>query len=294
MSTKIVEIPAVWIAGASCTGCSVSLLNSVSPTVKNLLIDPLLPGKHINLRFHATVMAGQGEPAMKVLQTTRQADKGGYLLLVEGAVVCRDDGLYCTIGEVGGKHITLKEKFLELAKDSLAVVSMGTCSSFGGIPAAHPNPSQSQSVKQALAEAGIQKPVINVPGCPPHPDWMMGTVAMVMLKGLPSPEDLDYAGRPKAFYGNLIHDNCPRRAYFDTGQFARHTSDPGCLYQIGCKGPMTYADCPTRLWNNGANWCVGSGSPCIGCCEPTFPDDLQPVFEKINEERLSRFQIKTR
>ncbi len=294
MSTKTAEIPAVWITGASCTGCSVSLLNAVSPTVKNLLIDPVIPGKHLNLRFHATIMAGAGEPVMQVLQTTQKANPGGYLLLVEGSVVTKDDGLYCTIGETAGKHITFQDKFLELAKDSLAVVCIGTCSSFGGIPAAKPNPSGSKSVSQALAEAGIKKPVINVPGCPPHPDWMLGTVAMVMLKGLPGADDLDYALRPKAFYGKLIHENCSRRPYFDAGKFAKRTSDEGCLFSIGCKGPMTYADCSTRLWNNGVSWCVGAGSPCLGCCEPTFPDDTQPVFEKLNQDRLSRFLIKTR
>ena len=294
VSNKVVEIPAVWLAGASCSGCSVSLLNSVAPTVRNLLVEPVLPGKHINLLFHATIMAGQGEPVIEVLKTTQQTKKGGYLLLLEGSVVTKDNGLYCTIGEEGGRHITLKDKFLEMAKDALAVVSIGTCASFGGIPSAKPNPSGAQGAKQTLDQAGINKPVINVPGCPPHPDWMVGTIAMVLLKGLPSAEDLDYALRPKAFYGKLIHDNCPRRAYFDTGQFAKHPSEPGCLYEIGCKGPMTYADCPTRLWNNGVNWCVGAGSPCLGCCEPTFPDDLQPMFEKLTEERVERFKIKTR
>jgi len=257
-------------------------------------VEPVLPGKHINLLFHATIMAGQGEPVIEVLKTTQSAQKGGYLLLLEGSVVTKDNGLYCTIGEEAGKHITLKDKFLEMAKDALAVVSIGTCASFGGIPSAKPNPSGAQGAKQTLDQAGINKPVINVPGCPPHPDWMVGTIAMVLLKGLPSADDLDYALRPKAFYGKLIHDNCPRRAYFDAGQFAKHTSEPGCLYEIGCKGPMTYADCPTRLWNNGVNWCVGAGSPCLGCCEPTFPDDLQPMFEKLTEERVERFKIKTR
>ena len=127
MSTKVVEIPAVWIAGASCSGCSVSLLNAVSPTVKNLLIDPIIPGKHLNLRFHSTVMAGQGEPAMQVLQATRKADKGGYLVLVEGSVVGQDDGLYCTIGEVGGKQIAFQDKLLDLARDALAVVVSVGC-----------------------------------------------------------------------------------------------------------------------------------------------------------------------
>lgn len=294
MSDKVVEISAVWLAGAGCSGCSVSLLNSVAPDIRNLLVEPVLPGKHLNLRFHATIMAGQGEPVMEVLQDTQEKKKGEYLLLLEGAVVTADDGLYCTIGEAGGKHITLKDKFLEMAKDALAVVSVGTCASFGGIPSGAPNPSGSKGAKQVLEEAGIDKPVINVPGCPPHPDWMVGTVAMVMLKGLPGPDELDYALRPKAFYGKLIHDNCPRRAFFDTGQFAKHPGEPGCLYEIGCKGPMTYADCPLRMWNNGVNWCVGAGAPCIGCVEPTFPDDTQPMFEKLTEERLERFKIKTR
>ncbi len=294
MSDKVVEISAVWLAGAGCSGCSVSLLNSVAPNIRNLLVEPVLPGKHLNLRFHATIMAGQGEPVIEVLNDTRERKKGEFLLLLEGAVVTADDGLYCTIGESQGEHITLKDKFLEMAQDALAVVAVGTCASFGGIPSGAPNPSGCKGAGEVLEEAGINKPLINVPGCPPHPDWLVGTIAMVMLKGLPSPDDLDYAKRPKAFFGKLIHDNCPRRAYFDTGQFAKHPGEPGCLYEIGCKGPMTYADCPLRMWNNGVNWCVGAGAPCIGCVEPTFPDDLQPIFEKLTEERLERFKIKTR
>jgi hydrogenase small subunit len=100
--------------------------------------------------------------------------------------------------------------------------------------------------------------------------------------------------RPKAFYGKLIHDNCPRRAYFDAGQFARHPGEPGCLYELGCKGPVTYADCPLRLWNGGVNWCIGAGAPCIGCVEPNFPDKLQPMFKKQDESALEQFKVKTR
>ena len=113
----------------------------------------------------------------------------------------------------------------------------------------------------------------------------------LLLTGLPGPGDLDAALRPKTFYGKLIHDNCPRRAYFDAGQFAKHTGDPGCLYEIGCKGPQTYADCPIRMWNNGVNWCIGSGAPCIGCVEPGFPDKLQPMAKKMAGADLDRFKI---
>jgi len=289
--SKVAELPAVWLAGASCSGCSVSLLNSVSPNIKNVLIDPVVPGKHLNLRFHATIMAGQGEPVVKVLKETASELPGEYLLLVEGAV---PEGPFCAVGELEGEHFTMEEMTVELARNALAVIAVGTCASFGGIPSGEPNPTGARSVREVLEANGISKPLINLPGCPPHPDWLVGTLAMVLLDGLPGPEDLDPALRPKAFYGKLIHDNCPRRAYFDSGQFARHPGEPGCLYELGCKGPMTYADCPLRLWNNGTNWCVGAGSPCIGCVEPSFPDRFQPVFEKIDEDGLERFRIRTR
>lgn len=294
MSSQVVEYPAVWIAGASCSGCSVSLLNSVSPAVKNMLIDPVIPGKHVNLRFHATIMAGQGEPALKVARDTAARWPDEYLLLVEGSVQTAENGLFCIIGELEGEQLTMEDAVVALARSALAVISVGTCASFGGIPSGAPNPSGATSVTEVLRKGWISKPIINVPGCPPHPDWLVGTIAALLLRGLPSPEELDAALRPRAFYGKLIHDNCPRRAYFDTGQFARHTGEPGCLYELGCKGPVTYADCPIRLWNNGVNWCVGAGSPCIGCVEPGFPDRLQPMFGKLDQSALEGFRITVR
>ena len=294
MSSPIAEYPAIWIAGASCSGCSVTLLNSESPAIKNIVVDPVVPGKHINLRFHATIMAAQGEPAVEVMLDTAAEKPGEYLLLVEGSIQTGDNGRYCTIGELAGKHLTMRDTVATLAKDALAVISVGTCASFGGIPSGFPNPTGATSVMAFLREEGITKPIINLPGCPPHPDWIVGTIASVLLGGLPSPDELDALLRPKAFYGKLIHDNCPRRASFDAGQFASHSGEAGCLYELGCKGPITYADCPIRLWNNGVNWCIGSGAQCIGCVEPGFPDKLQPMFKKMSEDSLEQFKIKTR
>lgn len=294
MATQVVEYPAIWIAGASCTGCSVSLLNSASPSIANVLIDPVLPGKHVNLRFHATLMAAQGEPAVTVIKDTKDQKPGEYLLLVEGAVPTAEEGLFCTVGRLGGQHLTMKDALIRFAQDALAIINVGTCASFGGISAAAPNPCGAKSVKQVLEDEGISRPMVNVPGCPPHPDWLVTTIATLLVKGLPARNELDALLRPKAFYGKLIHDNCPRRAYFDAGQFATHTSDPGCLYEIGCKGPVTYADCSIRLWNGGVNWCIGSGSPCIGCTEPGFPDKFQPMDEKLDEAALERFKIRVR
>jgi len=294
VSQKVVECPAVWIAGSSCSGCSVSLLNAVSPTVQNLLIDPVIPGKHVSLKFHTTIMAGQGEPVLKVVRDTSSSKQGEFILIVDGSIPTAEDGLFCLIGETGGKHITVKDMVADLAGKALCILAVGTCSSFGGIPSGSPNPTGAKSVSEFLTEQGISTPLINIPGCPPHPDWMVGTIAGILLNGLPGEEELDEVKRPKAFFGKLIHDNCPRRGFFDAGQFARHPSEPGCLYEIGCKGPVTYADCPVRHWNNGVNWCIGAGAQCIGCVEPDFQDRLSPMFEKLDESRLERFKIITR
>lgn len=277
-NTKVEEYPVIWFQAASCTGCSVSVLNSVSPTIKNILVDEVIPGRHVNLRFHPTIMAGAGEAVIEEMESQK---KGSYILVVEGAIPTADGGVY---GELAEKPMLSRVE--SLAKDALAVIALGTCASFGGIPGANPNPTQCLGVGEVLKLADITTPLINIPGCPPHPDWFVGTIASILLQGLPRPEELDEYSRPKAFFGKLIHENCSRRAYYDEGKFAKKLGDPGCLYELGCKGPITYADCPTRLWMGGVNWCIGSGSPCLGCVEPGFPDLVSPFYEKTPEVTL--------
>ncbi|MFC1870047.1 hydrogenase small subunit [Chloroflexota bacterium] len=277
------EIPVIWLAGSACTGCSISLLNSGSPKIENILIDEIVPGVHINLRYHETLMAGAGEQVIKVLDEAVAEKKGSYILAVDGAIPTADGGVYGAIGERNGKPVTMEQRFTELAGSALAILAVGTCASFGGIPAAAPNPSGALPVKKVLEMKGISKPVVNIPGCPPHPDWFVGTVAGIILNGLPKAADLDDNLRPLAFYGKLIHENCPRRAYFDEGKFAKKFGDEGCLYELGCKGPITYADCPLRRWNRGTNWVIGAGAPCNGCTQPEFPDGVAPFYEKITD-----------
>jgi hydrogenase small subunit len=282
--TDVKTYPAVWFQASACSGCAVAVLNAAGPTAKNLIVDQLLPGAHVSLRFHPTVMAAAGEMALEILQSTAEVE-GGYLLVVDGAIPTADGGLYGTLGEDGDRPITMQQKLIALAQTAWAVVSVGTCSSFGGIHAAAPNPSGCVSVEAALAEAGIEKPLIHVPGCPPHPDWFVGTVAQVLLSGMP---ELDEFRRPKTFYGECIHDNCQRRGDFEAGKFARAIGEPGCLYELGCKGPFTHADCALREFNNGGNWCVRAGSPCHACVEPAFPDVACPIYHKIPSESLPR------
>jgi len=277
------ENPLIWLAASACTGCSVSLLNSASPTIKNLLIDQVIPETHLNLRFHQTIMAGSGDHVIEALESTMVEKKGGYVLIVDGAIPTGNTADYCVMGERNGEPVNMETRLEELARDALAILAIGTCAAFGGISAAAPNPSNAKSVKVVLDDKGINTPVINIPGCPPHPDWIVGTVATVLLSGLPSADDLDDDLRPLAFYGKLIHENCPRRAYFDEGKFAKKYGDEGCLYELGCKGPITYSDCPLRRWNNGTNWVIGVGAPCNGCTQPEFPDLTSPFYTKLED-----------
>ncbi len=287
---QIKEQAVIWLQGAGCTGCSISVMNCVSPTIRNLLLDEIVPGKHLSFLFHPTLMAASGELAIEV--TLGEKKESGYLLVVEGAIPTAKGGIFGTIGEKDGKPLTILSLFKELARNAVAVISLGNCSAFGGIPAAHPNPTGSKSVAKVLEEENIKTPYINVPGCPPHPDWFVGTVADIILHGLPSEEKLDELKRPKFIYGKLIHENCPRRPYFDEGKFAKNFGEEGCLYELGCKGPFTYADCPIRHWNGGVNWVIGAGSPCLGCTEPIFPDISGPFYQKISAWEKFKLQIK--
>ena len=281
--SSVKEIPAVWIAGGTCGGCSVSVLNAVAPSIKNVLIDELVPGRHISLKFHTNISAGSGDPVIKVIENVGEKNENEFLLIVEGAVSTAEEGIFCSVGEKNHRPVAFRQWVVDLGKKAMAVIALGTCSAFGGIPGGRPNPSGVRAVMDIFKEEKIKTPLINIPGCPPHPDWFIGTVAKILIMGLPKAEELDDWLRPKEFYGTLIHENCPRRPYFDEGKFAKKFGDPGCLYELGCKGPITYADCPLRQWNNGVNWCIRAGMGCQGCTQPEFPDLLGSFYEKLTD-----------
>ncbi|HID87553.1 MAG TPA: hypothetical protein EYP55_09295, partial [Anaerolineae bacterium] len=156
---QIKEYPVVWLQGASCSGCSVSVLNAASPTIKHLLIDEVIPGRHVNLRFHPTVMAGSGEVALEMLEGVEQELRGGYLLVVEGAVPTAEG--HCSLGEQGDEPVSMLSRVESLGQNALAVVALGTCAAFGGIPAAEPNPGKCVGVGEVFSSRGISTPLIN-------------------------------------------------------------------------------------------------------------------------------------
>ena len=267
---RFTELPLIWIATGACSGCTVSLLNGASPTVRFVLVGEVLPNVRLSLAFHSTIMASGGDMALEALQNVVKNHAGKYVLVVDGATASKDGGMYCTVGEVEGAPITGYEHVRDLGRDAMVAIAVGACASFGGIPSAEPNPTGCLSLSELFAREGIQTPYVCVPGCPPHPDWIIGTIATLLLGGVEALK-LDEFHRPAPYFSQCIHDNCPFRGHFERGDFAEHFGEHGCLLKLGCKGPITFADCPIRKFNNGRNWCCEAGHPCIGCCHPDFP-----------------------
>ncbi len=257
--------PVIWLHFGECTGCTEAAIRTMYPWIDELVLEIL------DLAYHETLMAASGHQAEDALNAAVKKYNGEFFCVVEGAIATKYNGAY---GKIGGKT------FLEIAKDicpkALAVISLGTCAAYGGVQAAAPNPGGYKGVGDAL---GI-KPV-NIPGCPPNPINLVGTIVNYLLLGkLPACDDI---GRPLFAYGKTIHDQCPRRSHYDNDefvlQFGSKEAEMGyCLYMMGCKGPDTYNNCPIAKFNDGTSWPVEAGHPCIGCSEPNFWDKMSPFF----------------
>lgn len=264
------RLPVVWLHMAECTGCSESLLRTDAPTIDGLIFD------HISLEYHETLMVAAGWQAEHNLEDAIEKYKGKYILMVEGGIPAGDSDFYLTIGP----HGTTGQASAKKAADSAAAIfAIGACSSFGGIQAAAPNPTNAQPLTKIT-----NKPVINVPGCPPSEKNIVGQVLHFILFGsLPS---LDAYGRPKWAYEHRIHDLCERRGHFDAGEFVEEFGDEGakkgyCLYKVGCKGPYTFNNCSRERFNQHTSWPIQAGHGCIGCSEPDFWDTMGPFEEPL-------------
>jgi hydrogenase small subunit len=249
--------PVIWLSGQECTGCIESLLRATHPTLEHLILDL------ISLDYSETLNTGAGHQAEAALEKSVKENRGKFILVVEGAIPTKNNGIYC---KVGGRPII--DVLKETAPQAGAIVAMGSCASWGGISSTPPNPTGATGVPEVLAG----KTVVTIPGCPPNPYNLLSTVLyFVTFKKLP---ELDEKGRPKFAYGRLIHEHCERRPHFDAGRFAMQFGDEGhrkgyCLYKLGCKGPETHANCPTILFGEtgAGTWPVGCGHPCFGCTE---------------------------
>lgn len=261
METKP-RIPVLWLHGLECTCCSESFIRSAHPLAKDVILSM------ISLDYDDTIMAAAGHQAEAIIQETIEKYDGNFILAVEGNPPLNEDGMYCIIG---GKPFV--EQLRNTAKHAKAIISWGSCASWGCVQAARPNPTQAVPVHKVPGLA--DKPIIKVPGCPPISEVMTAVITyMLTFEKMPS---LDNQGRPKMFYSQRIHDKCYRRPHFDAGQFVEKFDDEGarkgyCLYKVGCKGPTTYNACSTVRWNGGLSFPIQAGHPCIGCSEDGFWD----------------------
>jgi hydrogenase small subunit len=308
-------LPAIWINGQSCTGCTVSLANSVYyQTLQELTLlnDPSLT---LELKYIETLSAAMGTQATQQAGLTSSA----FVLCIEGAIPTLQSGHYCEIGSyTGAASETMQDVVSYLATNSncAAVLCMGTCAAFGGIPAAVGNLTGAKgfldfigSVQHTTTYRAIRAKTINIPGCPPNPNWMVGTIAYVLSRfqaeGVKVPA-LDSLRRPRLYYGERICNYCDRfngavTAGFvgidtaggwnrmtvnrpdEIGDHTKNQDSAGyCLKLAGCKGSRTKSDCSIRKWHSpgfmqsGINWCVGAGAPCQGCTQNYFPDRMSP------------------
>jgi hydrogenase small subunit len=251
--------PVVWLHFQECTCCSESFIRASHPIVADVLLDV------ISLNYTETLQAASGAQAEKCLWDTIKNHPKKYILMVEGAVPTADGGVYCMIG--GRTALSILD---EAAKDAAAIVAWGSCASNGCIQAAAPNPTGATPIHKLVSQ-----PVINVPGCPPIADVMMGVVTHLVLNG--EAPALDSQGRPREFYSRRVHDTCYRRANYDAGLFVEAWDDENarkgyCLYKMGCRGPLTYNACSVVRWNEGTSYPIQSGHGCIGCSEAGFWD----------------------
>ncbi len=267
--------PVIWLEGQDCAGCSISFINATNPGTAELVLDT------ISLRYHESLMAASGHVSEKALSDTIRDEKGGYVLIVEGSIPTIDPR-FC---QVAGKNFV--DIVAEAADGAAAVIAIGSCATYGGIPGDCPTPGQGIGVGEAMEKGLVPtKPLINCPTCPVHPERLIGTIVYYLLYG--KPPALDRIGRPLVFYDKLIHDNCERRGHFDNGEFLTDWNSfeqrNWCMYLKGCKGPFTYSDCPKRRWSDGLNWCIGCSAVCQGCSEPDFYTGMSPLYERSGKD----------
>ncbi len=255
----------VWLHFAECTGCTESFIRTAHPWAADIVLDI------VNVAYLETIQAAAGDQAEQILEDTVKKEKGKYICIAEGAIPTKDGGVY---GKIHGK--TFAEIAKHVTKNAAATICVGNCACFGGVQAASPNPTEAKSVSEVT---GVK--TVNISGCPPNADNMVATLVHFLVLGkLPPVDDL---GRPLFAYGYLIHDNCPRRGHFENDEFVQEFGDEGaalgwCLYKVGCRGPETSNNCSKIKWNQGTNWPIGAGHPCIGCSQPQFWDEMSPFY----------------
>jgi len=271
----------LWLQGGACSGNTMSFLNAEEPSACDLVTD-----FGIDILWHPSLGMELGEAAQQLFYACARGERQLDIFVFEGTVILGPNG--------SGRYDMfadrpMKDWVYELANQASIVVAIGDCACWGGIPAVAPNPSESvglQYLRRARggflggdwrSKAGL--PVINIPGCPAHPDWVT-QILVAVASGRAGDVALDELQRPQTFFKSFTQTGCTRVQFFEykqsTLEFGQGTRT-GCLfYEFGCRGPMTRSPCNRILWNRQSSK-TRAGMPCTGCTEPEFPFfDLAP------------------
>jgi hydrogenase small subunit len=187
--------------------------------------------------------------------------------------------------EGAGSHLVPTAEWLSrLAPGAAATIAIGTCATWGGVPAAEGNPTNSMSVMDFLGKeyrSVFGLPVINIPGCAPQGDNFTETVFAILLflQGLGPLPSFDELGRPAWLYGETVHRGCTRAGYYEEGVFATEYGGRECLVEIGCWGPVVNCNIVKRGAINHMGGCMEAGGVCIACTMPGFPDKFSPFYK---------------
>lgn len=286
------ELDVFWVTGASCDGCTIAAAGATDPGLEDLLTGtvPQLP----KLNLHHPVLAAEwGEDYVDEFRAAERGERDPYAVVVEGSVPNEtlidgdgSEGYFIAAGEdENGDPIRCVDWLDRLAPGAAATIAIGTCATWGGIPAAEGNPTDAMGTMDYLGRdyrSVLGLPVINVPGCSPVGDNFIETVAHVLLyaQDVGSLPELDELGRPKWLYGETVHRKCERGSYYEEGDFAEEYGSEKCLVELGCWGPVVKCNMPSRRAIDGVGGCMNVGGKCIGCTMPGFPDKFTPYFKK--------------
>ena len=290
------KVHAFWLSGMSCDGCSISVLEATEPSVEDLITGKL-PGVPQVILHHHVLNLESGTAYMHSLEKALHGELDApYVLIYEGSLADErltipSGGYWASLGEEpwgpnGEKRtVSTAEWLARLAPGAAAVIAIGTCATWGGIPAAHHNPTNSMSISDFLGgdyRSAFGLPVVNVPGCAPLSNNFTETVTVILqfLNGIGPLPDFDEVGRPAWLFHHTVHTRCVRGGYYEEGTFADEYGDPECLAAIGCWGPIVQCNISERGAMGHLGGCMNVGGPCIGCTMPGFPEKFTPFYKR--------------
>ena len=294
-TAPIEKVYAFWLAGMSCDGCSISVTGASDPSVEDLLVGNI-PGVPRVILYHPVLNSEAGEEFIHNFELAAQGKLDApYVVIMEGSAV--DDslidgpGYWVGLGarrganEDGTEVISVMEWVDRMAPGAAAMIAIGTCATWGGIPAAIGNPTGAMGLMDYLGKdyrSAFGLPVINIPGCAPVGDNFTEVVAMVLhfLQGTGPLPEFDELGRPAWQFHHTVHDRCVRGGYYEEGVFAQKYGDPECLVPLGCWGPVVQCNIVERGALRHHGGCMNQGGICIGCTMPGFPDKFSPFYQK--------------